>query len=84
MDTTKFKALLDDQMNWPEEYTFKWVVKSEHKDHALSLLTEHTVQQRDSKTGKFTSITTKKIVHSSEDVVAVYSMMNQVEGIMSL
>jgi hypothetical protein len=35
MDMTKFKTLLDDQMNWPEYYTFKFVVKAEHKDHAL-------------------------------------------------
>jgi putative lipoic acid-binding regulatory protein len=84
MDMTKFKTLLDEQMNWPEYYTFKFVVKAEHKDHALDLLVEHTVQERDSKTGKFTSITSRKLVHSSQDVVAVYTMMKKVEGIMSL
>jgi len=84
MDMTKFKSLLDDQMNWPEYYTFKFVVKAEHKDHALDLLVEHTIQERDSKTGRFTSLTTRKLVHCSEDVVAVYEMMTKVEGIMSL
>ena len=84
MDMTKFKTLLDDQMSWPEYYTFKFVVKAEHKDHALDLLSEHKVQERDSKTGKFTSITSRKLVHSAQDVVAVYTMMTKVEGIMSL
>lgn len=84
MDTTKFKALLDEQMNWPEYYTFKFVVKSEHKDHALELLSEHKIEQRESKTGKFVSITSRKLFHSSEDVVAVYHMMKEVKGIMSL
>jgi len=84
MDMTKFKTLLDDQMSWPEYYTFKFVVKAEYKDHVLDLLTEHTIEKRDSKTGKYTSITSRKLFHSSEDVVAVYSMMSQVEGIISL
>ena len=84
MDTTKFKALLDEQMNWPEYYTFKFVVEAEHKDHAFELLSEHKIEHRESKNGRYISITSRKLFHSSEDVVAVYHKMKEVKGIMSL
>ena len=29
MDLTKFKALLDDQVSWPDYYSFKFIVKTE-------------------------------------------------------
>lgn len=84
MDTTKFKALLYEQMIWPDYYIFKFVVEIEHKDHALELLSDHKIQEKESKTGKFISLTSRKLVHTPEDVVAVYHKMKEVKGIMSL
>ena len=84
MDFTKFKALLDEQMQWPEHYSFKFVVKTEQKTQLLELLEEHSVEEKISKKGTYTSITSKKLVHSSEDVVAVYQEVSKIEGILSL
>jgi putative lipoic acid-binding regulatory protein len=84
MDIPKFKSLLDEQMTWPDYYTFKFVVKVNQKNQALELLEGHKTESKESKNGNFVSITSRKLMHSSEDVVAVYSMMSKVEGIMSL
>jgi putative lipoic acid-binding regulatory protein len=84
MDTAKFKSLLDEQMVWPDYYTFKFVIKPEYKDQVLKLLEGHKNESKVSKNGNFISITSRKLVHTSEEVVAVYNMMSEVEGIMSL
>ena len=84
MDIAKFKTLLDEQNTWPEYYTFKFLVKADKKDQVLSMLSEHKVKIRESKAGKYVSFTSRKLVESSEEVVAVYELMAQVEGIMSL
>lgn len=84
MDFTKFKVLLDNQMNWPDEYTFKFVVKTEKKTELLDLISEHKVEEKISKNGTYTSITSRTLASSSEDVVAVYKKVSKIEGIMSL
>ncbi len=84
MDFTKFKILLDEQMSWPEHYTFKFVVKTERKTELLDLLSDHSVNEKESKNGTYTSVTSRKLVASSDDVVAVYQEVSKIEGIMSL
>lgn len=84
VDINKFKSLLDEQVSWPDYYTFKFVIKADKKDQALSLLDGHKIESKESKNGNYISITSRKLMDSSEDVVAVYQLMSQVEGIMSL
>lgn len=84
MDFTKFKALLDEQVEWPDHYTFKFVVKSHKKDDLVSLIDDHEIQEKISSGGKYTSITSKKIFASSDEVVAVYHKVSKIEGIVSL
>ncbi len=84
MDFTKFKALLEEQMSWPDHYTFKFVVKTERKTELLDLLTDHSIEEKLSKNGTYTSVTSQKLVSSSDDVVAVYHEVSKIEGIMSL
>ena len=84
MDFTKFKALLDEQMSWPDRYTFKFVIKTERKTELVRILSDHSVQERESKKGTYTSITSEKMVASPEEVVAVYKEASKIEGILSL
>lgn len=84
MDFTKFKSLLDDQMSWPDYYVFKFVTKTEDKSQLLELLTEHKISEKMSKTGKYTSVSSRKICHSSEDVIEVYQSVSKVEGVITL
>tara|TARA_Y100000768_G_scaffold388765_1_gene386919 strand:- start:3733 stop:4047 length:315 start_codon:yes stop_codon:yes gene_type:complete len=84
MDFTKLQNLLDEQVNWPEHYQFKFVVKSEKKMQVLELLDEHHVSEKLSRNGKYTSITSKKLLHSSDEVIQVYEKMSKIEGVISL
>lgn len=84
MDLTKFKNLLDEQVSWPDYYSFKFIVKVEHKTHVTSLLEEHEIIERHSRNGKFVSINSKKLMESSDDVVAVYHKLSTIEGVITL
>ena len=84
MDFTKLQNLLDEQMNWPAKYDFKFVVKSDKKDDVLAHLSDHTNTQKLSKTGKYTSITSTKLHVSSDDIIAVYKRVSKVEGVITL
>ncbi len=83
-DFDKLQNLLDDQVSWPEYYTFKFIVKEEHKPHALSILEDHDIFEKPSRSGTYTSITSKKRFSSSTEVIEVYKQMIKVEGIISL
>tara|TARA_Y100000385_G_C12794587_1_gene509133 strand:- start:278 stop:532 length:255 start_codon:yes stop_codon:yes gene_type:complete len=84
MDLTKFKALLDEQVSWPDYYTYKFIVKAERKGHVTELLEEHEIAEKQSKTGKYISITSKKLMQSSDEVVAVYHKLSTIEGVITL
>ena len=84
MDTSKFKTLLDEQMTWPDYYQFKFITKTEKKHHVIELLEDHKVEQKLSKNGKYTSVTSRKILNSSDEVIAVYEKVSQVEGVITL
>lgn len=84
MDTNKFKALLDEQITWPDYYSFKFITKTEQKHVLTDLLADHSIQEKPSKNGKYTSITSKIILNSSEEVIAVYNKVSHVDGVITL
>ena len=84
MNTIKFKALLDEQVNWPDYYVFKFITKSDNKHVLLSALSEHHIEEKESKNGKYTSVTSRKLLYSSDEVLSVYSQISEIEGIITL
>lgn len=84
MDFSKFQTLLDEQVTWPDYYNFKFIVKTEKKSKVLDLLSEHKIEQKLSKNGKYTSISSRKILSSSDEVVAIYKNVGQVDGVITL
>lgn len=84
MDTRKFKALLDEQVNWPDYYVFKFITKTDKKHHLLEVLSDHQIDEKLSRNGKYTSVTGRKLFYSSDEVISVYSQISKVEGIISL
>lgn len=84
MDLTKFKALLDEEVTWPDVYTYKFIVKTDNKTQVTDLLEEHEISEKHSKNGNYISITSKKLMNSSEEVVAVYNKLSTIEGVITL
>lgn len=84
MNFDKLESLINEQMNLPDYYSFKFVVKDEHKTSLLEHLVDHEVTEKTSRTGKYTSITSRKLFKSSEEIITVYKKVSRIEGIISL
>jgi putative lipoic acid-binding regulatory protein len=84
MDFNKFKTLLDEQITWPDYYSFKFVTKTEQKTKVIDLLTDHKISEKPSKNGTYTSITSRKLLQSSDEVIEVYKLVSTVEGVITL
>jgi putative lipoic acid-binding regulatory protein len=50
----------------------------------MELLEDHIIEQKPSKNGKYTSLTSRKILNSSDEVIAVYQKVSQIEGVITL
>lgn len=84
MSNEKFKELLDETYNWPDFYEFKFIVKVAAKDEVLMKLDGFTINQTLSKNGNYISISARKLMASTEEVMGIYVSMSKVEGIISL
>lgn len=86
MDTKQFKQLLEDQLSFPCEYTFKFVIPNEAPARVSleATLENCEISERQSKTGKYASFTAKKNVNGADDILAVYQTAATIPGIMSL
>ena len=84
MDINKFKDLLNEQNDWPEYYTFKFVVKTADKANLLAVLADHKITEKLSKNGNYTSISSRMYANNADEILAIYSRVKKVEGVLSL
>lgn len=80
----QFKQVLDDHHQWPCPYTFKFIVPTENLSELESCFPENTIEKRESKTGKYTSVTMETTMTSSNEVLETYNKASQVPGVMTL
>lgn len=84
MDTDKFRALLDESYQWPDYYEFKFIIKTEEKALILANLDGYTIHETPSKKGNYTSVSARKLMKSTDEVLEVYELMSSVKGVISL
>lgn len=82
------KEKLEVNHNFPEDYLFKFIVPSDE-----SKLTEiyrvfdnikYTLTSRDSKNGKYTSISMNAFVLDADQVINIYKEVGKITGVMML
>lgn len=83
-DFEKFKILLEEQMTFPDYYVFKFITHHERKHLVIEALSDHKIEEKPSKNGKYVSITSRKLVENSDAVVDVYLEVGKIEGIITL
>lgn len=90
--TTEFYARLKDELDsanvWPAKYLFKFIVPSEAEkiktvENAFNGMGA-VIDTRQSKAGKFTSISVDVQMPSGESIIKKYQEVSTVEGIISL
>jgi uncharacterized protein len=80
----KFRELLDQNYEWPDYYIFKFIVPVTCKDKVMELLKDHEVETKESKKGNYISITSRRLIHHTDEVILLYEKVSLIKGVMSL
>lgn len=83
-DYTKFQTLVEEKYNFPCDYNFKFVVPSIQREEITVMFREAKITEKQSRTGKYTSFTVTKKVHSSDEVVASYKSCATIKNLIML
>ncbi len=82
--TEEFKKKLDDIHDFPALYMFKFIVTEDKKDEVKKLFPLSELSYKPSSKGKYTSVTAKVMMQSSDHVIEVYKEAQKIEGIIAL
>ena len=80
----RFQHLLDDQMDWPSEFVFKFIAPQAGLNELKAVFGLHPVRVRSSRAGNYVSVTARMQMHSSYEIIAVYKAAATVEGVILL
>lgn len=85
---TSLKLKLEENHNFPEDYVFKFIIPS-NQEKITEILRlydgmKYTLSNRDSKNGKYTSLTINAFVMDADQVIDLYKKVAEVEGVMML
>ncbi len=80
----KFKEVLDLTYKWPSEYTFKFIAPKGSLALLEAMFSTCEIKIRDSKNGNYSSVTATILLHSSDDVIAIYEQASKIPGLIAL
>lgn len=83
----RLKEQLEKSVQWPSEYMFKLIFPSDIKNFALvrELFPEESqFESRNSSSGKYTIVTVREFMLSSEEVITRYRLAAEIPGLIML
>ncbi|MAH39824.1 MAG: DUF493 domain-containing protein [Puniceicoccaceae bacterium] len=83
-DYESLKQRLDSHYTWPCAYLFKFIVPREQSNQVIELLDDTKLKEKYSAKGRFVSFSCEKLVQSSDEVIALYRLMEKIPGIITL
>ncbi len=81
---SRFQTLLDDQMDWPTKYTFKFIAPRPELENLKDLFGDHPVKVRASSKGNYVSVTAHLKVASSEEILEIYGAAREIDDVIAL
>ncbi|MCH2534221.1 MAG: DUF493 domain-containing protein [Bdellovibrionales bacterium] len=82
--TEKFKELLDQEHNFPTQYTFKFIVPHTQQKAVERLFPNETIDLKASRKGNYISLSVTMTIESSDLVIAIYEKASEIKGLISL
>jgi len=83
-----FKQKLEEIHTFPSDYIFKFILSSEQgnieKVHSIFANANANFLSKESKNGKYSSITVKATVCDADDVIIYYRQVAAIDGVMML
>ena len=80
----QFKALLDEEYDWPADFHFKFIVPTEQVAALTELLKTDRIKLKASRNNRYTSVNAWMKLSSSDEVIYVYDRIEQIPGIIAL
>lgn len=81
----KFKKRLDENHNFPENYTFKFIIESHHPKllelHRIFDEVKRSFTTKDSRNGKYVSCTIVAFVLDADQVIRLYKEAAKIENV---
>ena len=85
---SKLKIQLDDTTDFPADYLYKFIVPaSENQVTEVESIFNNTaavINTKNSKTGKYVSVSIILKLNSSDEIIAYYRKVEKIKGIISL
>ena len=85
---SKLKIQLDDTTDFPADYLYKFIVPaSENQVKEVESIFNNTgavINTKNSKTGKYVSVSIILKLNSSEEIITYYRKVEKIKGIISL
>lgn len=79
-----FREKLDQHYSWPSLYMFKFIIPTGRENEIKKLFPNHSVSEKLSREGKYTSVTIQMMMQSSDAVISIYVKASKIEGIVAL
>ena len=80
----KLRLVLDETVEFPTEYLFKFIVPMTELPAVLKILEGLEIEERASTGGKYISVSAKKVFQGSDEIIKIYRSANGIKGIISL
>ena len=80
----EFKAILDQEHQWPGWYLFKFIVPRGKGDEVVALFPNAKTSIKASSKGNYRSVTSKMMMLSSQEVLDIYERAAEIEGVIAL
>lgn len=80
----EFKALLDEEYQWPAEFHFKFIVPTPQVTALKEILNTERIELRASRNNRYTSVNAWMKLASSDEVIYVYDRVEEIPGLIAL
>lgn len=81
---SSFREKLDKIHQWPSLYMFKFIVPKGKEDQVRELFPKNILTEKQSRTGKYVSVTAKVMMSSTDAVIEIYERASEIDELIAL
>lgn len=80
----QLKLVIEETVKFPAEYLFKFIVPAKSVNEILVILQGMEIEEKASQNGNYVSVSGKKIMNDSQEIITIYQKASVIKGIISL
>jgi hypothetical protein len=84
IEKQSFRQKLDAVYSWPSNYTFKFVCQAAKREQLQAVIPIGTIQEKQSRSGRYVSLTITARMNSSSEVIQAYERVGQLPDVIAL